>query len=98
VREIRVLKCIKTENAKMLIHEHNPSIQLPPKMVVRVAPESVDDILRIQRATSTGVYTTTTDFAPGIMKGPFINPSILCGLELLKGVGLQNWLDKYLRN
>lgn len=42
---------------------------------------------------SKGIVTTTSDFAPGIEKDPFISPLIPYRLELMNGKRLRKWLE-----
>lgn len=43
---------------------------------------------------SKGIITTTSDFAPGIVKDPYIRPFIPYRLELMNGEKLQRWLQE----
>ena len=49
-------------------------------------------VLSGDRQASKGIVTTTSDFAPGIIKDPFISPFVPYRLELMNGDALQKWL------
>jgi restriction system protein len=50
-------------------------------------------VLSSDRQATKAILTTTSDFAPGITKDPFISPHIPYRLELMNGESLQKWLE-----
>lgn len=50
-------------------------------------------VLGIDRNSSKGLITTTSDFQPGILKGPDFQPYMPHRLELKNGVALTEWLS-----
>jgi restriction endonuclease Mrr len=49
-------------------------------------------VLSTDHKSSKGILTTTSDFAPGIIKDPYIKPLIPYRLELMNGTKLREWL------
>lgn len=49
-------------------------------------------VLTGERDASKGMITTTSDFAPRILKDPFIAPFVPTRLELMNGEALRAWL------
>jgi restriction system protein len=56
---------------------------------------ALSGVLHGDHSASKGIITTTSDFAPGIVKDPYIQPLIPFRLELINGVQLRKWLASF---